>query len=101
MSLLGTDMCNKIRDTSTLAPWTNSELVVVKGTPLIVNGFQRAPGHLQLCLSRRRMAPPDFVWTTVYRKLNSVTDNNIYPLPLIDNTLQSYWAPSGLAPLTC
>ena len=33
------------------------------------------------------MAPPDFTWTT--GKLNSVTHKDAYPLPRIDDTLQS------------
>jgi len=36
--LLDTDTWNKIKGTSTLAPWTNSGLVGVGGTPLRVSG---------------------------------------------------------------
>ena len=38
VSLLGTDTWNKIKGTSTLAPWTNPGLVGVGGTPLRISG---------------------------------------------------------------
>ena len=38
VSLLGTYTWNKIKGTSTLAPWTNPGLVGVGGTPLRVSG---------------------------------------------------------------
>ena len=46
VSLLGTDTWNKIKGTSTLAPWTNPGLVGVGGTPLRVSGIAKL--HLEL-----------------------------------------------------
>ncbi len=41
VSLLGTDTWNKIKGTSTLAPWTNPGLVGVGGAPLRVSGIAK------------------------------------------------------------